>query len=69
MKNSNFLIVVACIFTLVGCQSHQLPKAKGKWVAVNEAGFIPHNVTKYSDSVSTLTQDTDSSIQEPTGAK
>lgn len=69
MKKSNFLIVFMCVFGLVACQSHQLPKAKGKWTAVNEAGFIPHNVTKYSDSVSTLTQDTDSSIQEPTGAK
>lgn len=58
---SKCLIIVACALALVACQSHQLPKAKGKWVAVNADGFIPQTVTKYSDSTTTLTQDVDNS--------
>lgn len=56
MKITKSLIVFVCASTLIACQTHQLPKAKGKWTEVNSVGFIPHNVTKYSDNPATLNE-------------
>lgn len=59
---------------MVGCASHKPPMPKGKWVAVNHSGYIPPNVTKYRDSVATITQDietntkTDKATQNPVQA-
>lgn len=54
------VVIFSFVFlALTGCVSHKLPMPKGKWVAVNEAGYIPPTVTRYMDNVQTLSQDID----------
>ena len=41
-------VLISVILTLNGCATtNDLTKAKGKWLAVNEGGFIPSTVVKY----------------------
>lgn len=56
MKIVKFVGLLLCTGALVACQSNKLPMPKGRWMAVNTVGFIPPNITKYSDEVKTLTQ-------------
>lgn len=57
--------MVFCTVSLSACQStHKLPMPKGKWTAINTSDFIPPNVVKYRDDVSTLNQDLDGPIQQ-----
>lgn len=57
--------MVFCTVSLSACQStHKLPMPKGKWTAINTSDFIPPNVVKYRDDVSTLNQDLDEPIQQ-----
>lgn len=47
-------IIFSCVLlALTGCVSHKPPMPKGAWIPVNQAGFIPHTVEKYSDNVAT----------------
>ena len=64
MKIVKFVGLLLCTGALVACQSNKLPMPKGRWTAVNTAGFIPPNTTKYSDEVKTLAQHTDISDVE-----
>lgn len=61
---SKALIISLSFFMLLGCQTHKLPMPKGKWTAVNQDGFIPPNIVKYSDNVEDMPLDVDIQLDQ-----
>lgn len=53
MKNIILMLVIT--MSLVGCASaDKLSMPKGKWQPINQAGFIPSSVQRYTEGVDVI---------------
>lgn len=66
MKIKLFIVSIVVATTTMGCSSaHKLTMPKGRWQAVNQAGFIPAKAERYYVDNTPKTQENAESATEP----